>query len=83
MAVQSKSAISNTGYKTPAISNDVSFPFDLICLEDDRAFSLLHQEFPQILVPVVTIVKKIGVTEKTLEKARVKLLRDMTEKSVY
>ena len=54
----------------------------------DRAFSLLHQELPQILVlcfplvPVVKILKKIGVTGKIWEKAGVKLLRDLTEKSV-
>ena len=34
------------------------------------------------LVPVVKILKKIGVTGKILEKAGVKLLRDLTEKSV-
>ena len=34
------------------------------------------------LVPVVKIVKKIGVTGKIWEKAGVKLLRDLTEKSV-
>ena len=35
------------------------------------------------LVPVVKILKKrIGVTGKIWEKARVKLLRDLTEKSV-
>ena len=32
------------------------------------------------LVPVVKILKKIGVTGKTLEKVGVKLLRDLTEK---
>ena len=56
--------------------------------KDNRAFSLLHQELPQIfgimlpLVPVVKILKKIGVTGKIWEKAGVKLLRDLTEKSV-
>ena len=34
------------------------------------------------LIPVVKIVKKIGVTGKIWEKAGVKLLRDLTEKSV-
>ena len=34
------------------------------------------------LVPVVKILKKIGVTGKIWEKAGVKLLRDLTEKSV-
>ena len=34
------------------------------------------------LVPVVKILKKIGVTGKIWEKAEVKLLRDLTEKSV-
>ena len=34
------------------------------------------------LVPVVKILKKIGVIEKIWETARVKLLRDLTEKSV-
>ena len=34
------------------------------------------------LVPVVKILKKIGVIGKILEKAGVKLLRDLTEKSV-
>ena len=34
------------------------------------------------LVPVVKILKKIGVTGKSWEKAGVKLLRDLTEKSV-
>ena len=34
------------------------------------------------LVPVVEILKKIGVTGKIWEKAGVKLLRDLTEKSV-
>ena len=34
------------------------------------------------LVPVVEILKKIGVTVKILKKAGVKLLRDLTEKSV-
>ena len=34
------------------------------------------------LVPVVKIVKKIGVTGKIWEKVGVKLLRDLTEKSV-
>ena len=34
------------------------------------------------LVPVVKIFKKIGVTGKIWEKAGVKLLRDLTEKSV-
>ena len=33
------------------------------------------------LVPVVKILKKIGVTGKIWEKAGVKLLRDLTEKS--
>ena len=56
-----------------------------IRLKDDRAFSLLHQELPQnlvlcLLVPVVKILKKIGVTGKIWEKAGVKLLRDLTEK---
>ena len=68
----------------------------MICIwfKDDRVFSLLHQELPQILVlyfprspwlplvPVVKILKKIGVTGKIWEKAGVKLLRDLTEKSV-
>ena len=34
------------------------------------------------LVPVVKILKKIGFTGKIWEKAGVKLLRDLTEKSV-
>ena len=34
------------------------------------------------LVPVVKIVKKIGVTRKIWEKVGVKLLRYLTEKSV-
>ena len=34
------------------------------------------------LGPVVKILKKIGVTRKIWEKAGVKLLRDLTEKSV-
>ena len=34
------------------------------------------------LVPVVKILKKIGVTGKIWEKAGVKLFRDLTEKSV-
>ena len=34
------------------------------------------------LVPVVRILKKIGVTGKIWEKAGVKLLRDLTEKNV-
>ena len=34
------------------------------------------------LVPVVKILKKIEVMGKICEKARVKLLRDLTEKSV-
>ena len=34
------------------------------------------------LVPVVKILKKIGVTRRIWEKAGVKLLRDLTEKSV-
>ena len=34
------------------------------------------------LVPVIKILKKIRVTGKIWEKARVKLLRDLTEKSV-
>ena len=34
------------------------------------------------LEPVVKILKKIGVTGKIWEKAGVKLLRDLTEKSV-
>ena len=34
------------------------------------------------LVPVVKIFKKIGVTGKISEKAGVKLLRGLTEKSV-
>ena len=57
----------------------------IILVKDDRAFSLSHQELPQILVslvPVVKILKKIGVTGKIWEKAGVKLLRDLTEKSV-
>ena len=58
MAVQSKSAISSKGYKNPRYIKRFFISFDLICLKDDRAFSLLHQEFPQILVPVVKIVKK-------------------------
>ena len=33
------------------------------------------------LVPVIKILKKIGFTEKMWEKAVVKLLRDLTEKS--
>ena len=55
-----------------------------ICFKDDRAFGLLHQDFFQILVlclplvPVVKILKKIGVTGKIWEKAGVKLLRDLT-----
>ena len=57
-------------------------------LKDHRAFSLLHQEQPSDfgimlpLVPVVKILKKFGVTGKIWEKAGVKLLRDLTEKSV-
>ena len=35
------------------------------------------------LVPVVKILKKIGVTRKICEKAGIKLLRDVTEKSVH
>ena len=34
------------------------------------------------LVPVVKILKKIGLTGKIWEKAGVKLLRDLTEKCV-
>ena len=34
------------------------------------------------IVPVVKILKKIGVTGKFWEKAGVKLLKDLTEKSV-
>ena len=54
-------------------------------VKEDRAFSLLHQEFPQILVlcfPWYLLSKKIGVTEKIWEKAGATLLRDLTEKSV-
>ena len=40
----------------------------------------LHINRP--LVHVVKILKKIGVTGKIWEKAGVKLLRDLTEKSV-
>ena len=60
----------------------------MINLKDDRAFSLLHQELPQILVYASlstccqNLEKKIGVTRKIWEKAGVKLLRDLTEKSV-
>ena len=49
---------------------------------------LLHKELPQILVlcfPEYLLSKfwkKIGVTGKIWEKAGVKLLRDLTEKSV-
>ena len=49
--------------------------------EEDRAFSLLHQELPQIsmlmplLVPVVKILKKNWGHLKIWEKAGVKLLR--------
>ena len=35
------------------------------------------------LVPVVKILKKIGVTGKVREKAGVELLRDLTKKSVH
>ena len=35
-----------------------------------------------LLVPVVNILKEIGVTGKNWEKAGVKLLRGLTEKSV-
>ena len=35
-----------------------------------------------LLVPVVKIFTKIGVTEKIWEKVGVKLLRDLTEKSI-
>ena len=51
-------------------------------------FSLLHQGTPSDfgvmlpLVPIVKILKKNGVTGKIWEKAGVKLLRDLTEKSV-
>ena len=34
------------------------------------------------LIPVVKILKKNGVTEKIWEKVGVKLLRDLTEKSI-
>ena len=57
-------------------------------IKDDRAFSLLHQELPQILVlcfPYSTYsqnLEKNGVTGKIWEKAGVKLLRDLIEKSV-
>ena len=54
-----------------------------------RAFSFLltsrtPSDFGIVLplVPVVKILKKIGVTRKIWEKAGVKLLRDLTEKSV-
>ena len=64
------------------------YGFSLNRVKDDRAFSLLNQGVPQILVlcflsvPAVKILKKIGVTGKIWKKARVKLLRDLTEKSV-
>ena len=57
-------------------------------IKNGRAFSLLNQDLSQIfsqippLVPVVKILKKIGVTGKIKEKAGVKLLIDRTEKSV-
>ena len=50
-------------------------------VKDDRAFKLLQPDFPQILV-MSKYWKKIGVTGKIWEKACVKVLRDLTEKSV-
>ena len=55
-------------------------------IKNDNAFSLLNQDLSQIfsqippLVPVVKILKKIGITGKIWEKAGVKLLRNLTEK---
>ena len=57
-------------------------------VKDDRAYSLLHQELPQIWYYASlstccqNLEKKIGVTGKIWEKAGVKFLRDLTEKSV-
>ena len=59
-----------------------------VMLKDDRAFSLTSRTPSDFgimlpLVPVVKILRKrIGVTRKIWEKAGVKLLRDLTEKSV-
>ena len=51
--------------------------------KDDRAFRFLSDfGIMSPLIPVVKRLKKIGVTGKIWEKAGVKLLSDLTEKSV-
>ena len=46
-------------------------------IRNSSDFGIMHP-----LVPVVKILKKIRATGKIWEKARVKVLRDLTEKSV-
>ena len=57
-------------------------------ITEELDFSLLHLEFPQILVLCLPLyllsksLKNIRVIVKLCEKAGVKILRDLTEKSV-